>query len=96
MEDSLENLDLSFRGDEGSRRKAEIKLKMWKKYPGGGRDWMRKSSGNRIKLVMWSLVPRLFPISQVWLGHQDSNLWRGSYFDPEVEKSAVYVSMHKP
>lgn len=37
VEDGLENLDLSFSGDEDNRRNTEIKIKMWEKKSWGGR-----------------------------------------------------------
>lgn len=43
VEDGLENLDLSFRGDEGNRRNIEIKIKMWKKI-----SWGRKRLDQKV------------------------------------------------
>lgn len=59
VEDGLESLDIPLRGDKGKRRNSEIKRKVWKKYIGLGRDWIRKIL--RIKFVTWPLVPSFSP-----------------------------------
>ena len=79
MEDSLENLDLPPRIDEGKRKKSEIKIKMWKNYLGIGRDWIREVL--KVKLVTWPLMPNLSRNGRVWLGGGYSYGLRGPYFD---------------